>query len=83
MAYAMRLPRPDLMKPPESQKAIAISHLRMMLVDHDIPKTHLNCIRSVEGLRDFAGEGTECRSKREHLGQHGCSEAKHGHSPQR
>ena len=27
MPYAMRLPRPDLMKPPESQKAIAISHL--------------------------------------------------------
>ena len=27
MPYAMRLPRPDLMKPPESQNAIAISHL--------------------------------------------------------
>lgn len=28
MAKAMRLPRPDLMKPPESQKAMAISHLQ-------------------------------------------------------
>ena len=28
MAKAMRLPRPDLMNPPESQKAIAISHLQ-------------------------------------------------------
>ena len=27
MPYAMRLPRPDLMKPPESQNAIAMSHL--------------------------------------------------------
>lgn len=27
MPYAMRFPRPDLMKPPESQKAMAISHL--------------------------------------------------------
>jgi len=28
MPYAIRLPRPDLMKPPDSQNAIAISHLR-------------------------------------------------------
>ncbi len=28
MAKAMRLPRPDLMNPPDSQKAIAISHLQ-------------------------------------------------------
>lgn len=25
--YAMRFPKPDLMKPPESQKAMAINHL--------------------------------------------------------
>ena len=28
IAYATRLPRPDLMKPPDSQKAMAMSHLR-------------------------------------------------------
>lgn len=27
MPYAIRLPRPDLMKPPDSQKAMAINHL--------------------------------------------------------
>lgn len=28
MAKAMRLPSPDLMNPPESQKAMAMSHLQ-------------------------------------------------------
>ena len=42
MLYAMRLPSPDLMKPLDSQKAMAISHLRRASDVHIVNRSNSN-----------------------------------------
>ena len=87
MPYAIRLPRPDLMKPPDSQNAMAINHLSRAKTRTSSRLQAAfevsNWLVSHKLLRNLAGEGTESCCKGQGLGQHCGPQSHHSHSSQR